>query len=34
METAWEDEEAMGSVEDELGSVDVDKSLSEDLELW
>lgn len=32
MDTACEDEEVMGSVEDELGSVD--KSLSEDLELW
>lgn len=29
----WEDEELMGSVEEEFGSVDVDKSLSEDLEL-
>lgn len=24
----------MGSVEDKMGSVDVDRSLSEDLELW
>ncbi len=33
MDRLWEDEEVMGSVEDEFGSVDVDKSLSEDLEL-
>lgn len=34
LDRAWEDEEAMGSVEEEMGSVDVDRSLSEDLELW
>lgn len=33
MDTVWEDEEAMGSVAEETGSVDVDRSLSEDLEL-
>lgn len=33
MDRVWEDEDVMGSVEQELGSVDVDKSLSEDLEL-
>lgn len=33
MDIVWEDAEVMGSVEEELGSVDVDKSLSEDLEL-
>lgn len=33
MDRAWEDAEVRGSVEEELGSVDVDRSLSEDLEL-
>lgn len=33
MDRVWEDEEAKGRVE-ELGSVAVDKSFSEDLELW
>lgn len=28
-----EDEEVMGSVEEDMGSVEVDRSLSEDLEL-
>lgn len=31
--SVWEDTETRGGVEEELGSADVDKSLSEDLEL-
>lgn len=33
LDTAWEEEE-LGRVEEAIGSVEVDKSLSEDLELW
>lgn len=33
LDRVWEDEDEMGSVEEEIGSVDVDRSLSEDLEL-
>lgn len=33
MDRVWEDEELTGRVEEEMGRVDVDRSLSEDLEL-
>lgn len=33
LDTVWEEEE-LGRVEETMGSVEVDRSLSEDLELW